>query len=97
MWPPVMFAASRMVNAKGRTNMPMISIGISMIVTGNGNPCGTMFFQCWTKPCARAPAMMIVTNVIVASAAVTLKLPVAVGPPCSTCAMNDSSGRCSTV
>ena len=29
MWPPVMFAASRIVSANGRTNMPMISIGIS--------------------------------------------------------------------
>ena len=56
-----------------------------------------MFFQCCTKPCARTPAMMMVKNVIVASAAVTLKLPVAVVPPWSTCAMNDSSGRCSTV
>jgi hypothetical protein len=28
MWPPVMFAASRMVSANGRTNIPMISIGI---------------------------------------------------------------------
>jgi hypothetical protein len=27
MWPPVMLAASRMVSANGRTNMPMISIG----------------------------------------------------------------------
>ena len=34
MWPPVMLAASRIVSANGRTNMPMISIGISMIVTG---------------------------------------------------------------
>ena len=51
------------------------------IVTGSGTPCGTRFFQCWTKPCARAPAMMIAKNVIVASAAVTLKLPVAVVPP----------------
>ena len=77
--------------------MPITSMGINMMVTGNGRPCGTMFFQCLTKPCARAPAMMMVKNVIVASAAVTLKLPVAVVPPCSTCAMNDSSGRCSTV
>ena len=53
-----------------------------------------MFFQCSTKPCARTPAMMIRKNVIVASAAVTLKLPVAVTPPCSTRAKNDSSGRC---
>ena len=29
MWPPVMFAASRIVSANGRTSMPMISIGIS--------------------------------------------------------------------
>ena len=93
MWPPVMLAASRIVSANGRTNMPMISIGISMIVTGSGSPCGTMFFQCWTKPWARAPATMMAKNEIVASAAVTLKLPVAVVPPCSTCAKNDSSAR----
>jgi hypothetical protein len=30
-----------------------------------------MFFQCFTKPWARAPAMMMVKNVMVASAAVT--------------------------
>ena len=41
-----------------------------------------MFFQCCTKPWARAPATMIATNVIVARPAVTLKLPVAVVPPC---------------
>ena len=41
-----------------------------------------MFIQCLTNPCARTPAMMIAKNVIVASAAVTLKLPVAVVPPC---------------
>ena len=29
MCPPVMFAASRIVSANGRTNMPMISIGMS--------------------------------------------------------------------
>jgi hypothetical protein len=29
MWPPVMLAASRMVSANGRTNMPSSSIGIS--------------------------------------------------------------------
>ena len=34
MWPPVMLAASRIVSANGRTNMPMISIGISRIVHG---------------------------------------------------------------
>src|SRR5919112_2068183 len=39
-----------------------------------------MFFQCCTNPCARAPATMIAKNVMVASAAVTLKLPVAVMP-----------------
>ena len=29
MCPPVMLAASRIVSANGRTNMPMISIGMS--------------------------------------------------------------------
>ena len=84
MWPPVMLAARRIVSANGRTSMPMISIGIRNSVTGSGRPCGTMFFQCFTKPWARAPAMMMVKNVMVASAAVTLKLPVAVTPPCVT-------------
>ena len=41
--------------------------------------------------------MMIAKNVIVASAAVTLKLPVAVVPPCVTSARNESAGRCNTV
>ena len=45
--------------------------------SASGRPCGTMFFQCLTKPCARMPATMMAKNVIVASAAVTLKLPVA--------------------
>ena len=40
-----------------------------------------MFIQCLTNPCALVPATMIAMNVIVASAAVTLKLPVAVVPP----------------
>ena len=53
MWPPVMLAASRIVSANGRTNMPMISIGISSGSQPAGQPCGTMFFQCCTKPCAR--------------------------------------------
>ena len=54
MWPPVMLAASRIVSANGRTNMPMISIGIRMDVERPATaPCGTRFFQCLTKPCAR--------------------------------------------
>ena len=64
MWPPVMLAARRIVSAKGRTNMPMISIGMRNRVTGSGRPCGTMFFQCFTNPCAFVPAMMIEKNEI---------------------------------
>ena len=44
-------------------------------------PCGTRFIQCFTNPCALVPATMMAMKVIVASAAVTLKLPVAVVPP----------------
>ena len=72
MWPPVMLAASRIVSANGRTNMPMISIGIRMIHSAGCTPCGTRFFQWPTKPCARTPAMMMAKKLIVASAAVTL-------------------------
>jgi hypothetical protein len=97
MWPPVMLAARRMSSANGRTNMPMISIGIRNSVTGSGRPCGTMFFQCFTKPWRAAPAMMMVKKVMVASAAVTLKLPVAVTPPCDTGEKNESSARGCTV
>ena len=38
MWPPVMLAASRIVSANGRTNMPMISIGISSDVDQQRQP-----------------------------------------------------------
>ena len=77
--------------------MPMISIGMRNRVTGSGRPCGTMFFQCFTNPCAFVPAMMIEKNEIVASAAVTLKLPVAVTPPCVTLVRNESSAAWMTV
>ena len=40
---------------------------------------------------------MIAAKVIDASAAVTLKLPVAVTPPCVSFTRNESSGRCRTV
>ena len=39
---------------------------------------------------------MIAPNVIVASAAVTLKFAVAVVPPCISCLTNESSPVCST-
>ena len=64
MWPPVMFAASRIVSANGRTNMPRISIGISATARNGDTPCGTRFFQCWTKPCAFDPATMIAKKLI---------------------------------
>ncbi len=54
-------------------------------------PCGTMFFQCFTKPCAIEPATMIAPKVMVARAAVTLKFAVAVVPPWSTCLRNECS------
>src|SRR5262245_36208163 len=54
--PPVMLAARRMVNANGRTSMPISSRGISSGYSHRG-ACGTRFFQCCTKPCARVPAM----------------------------------------
>ena len=41
--------------------------------------------------------MMIAKNAIVASAAVTLKFPVAVVLPCVSIVRNESSGRCRTV
>ena len=72
MWPPVMLAASRIVSAKGRTNIPMTSIGIRMMYRSQCRPCGTMFFQCWTNPYALEPATMMAKKVMVARAAVTL-------------------------
>ena len=81
MWPPVILAARRIVKANGFTNIPMISIGIRIIYTKPGNPRGTRFFQCCMNPCAFVPAIIIEKKVIIANAAVTLKLPVAVGPP----------------
>ena len=45
MWPPVMFAASRIVSANGRTSIPSISIGTRMIASA-GDPGGARFFQC---------------------------------------------------
>ena len=42
------------------------------------------------NPCAFVPATMIAPNVIVASAAVTLKFAVAVVPPCTTFFRNES-------
>ena len=55
-----------------------------------------MFFKCLTKPCAFEPATMMAKKVIVASAAVTLKLPVAVVPPCISLPTKVSGPRCST-
>src|SRR6187401_2015973 len=57
-------------------------------------PDGTRFFQCLKNPCCIVPAMMLLTNVSDASAAVTLKFAVAVDPPCTRCARNESGPEC---
>jgi hypothetical protein len=67
-----------MVSAKGRTSMPMNSSGISRKYSGCGQPVrpGSSSAGPW------APAAMMDTNVMTARSAVTLKLAVAVEPPC---------------
>ena len=72
MWPPVMLAASRIVSANGRTNMPMISMRNQQRDHGQRQTVRHQVLPVLNEAVRREPAMMIVKNVIVASAAVTL-------------------------
>ena len=74
----------------------MISIGISR-VDDHRHAVRHQVLPVLDEAVRAEPATMIAKNVIVASAAVTLKLPVAVVPPCITCLRNESSAVCSTV
>ena len=52
-------------------------------MVNSGSSANLLAFQCLINPYFFTPAIMIEKNVTVASPAVTLKLPVAVTPPCN--------------
>ena len=78
--PAVIFAKRRIVNAKGLTNIDIISIGIIIQHSQIGAPPRRCFNQC-PIPASFIAVILITKYAVIAKAPVTAIAPVAVCPP----------------
>ena len=76
--PAVMFANKRIHKAKGFVNSPRNSTIIIIGITATGIPDGTSPLKYPANPLFLIPSICIIIKVTIASAAVTLMLPVGV-------------------
>ena len=76
IWPAVMFAKRRTIKAKGFVNIPIISTGIIIGLSHNGNPgVQKMSFQY-----SLFPLNCVIINVRIANTKVSAMLPVTFAP-----------------